>query len=329
MGAGTNLTLAKDEILFKEGDVASSLFILKKGQLRLYKEKGNGFVDLAVLRAGEVLGEMSYFDSESTRRNCSAVAMTELEFIEVSFDKFSKVIENLNPWFKTIIKTLVERLSKANQRIKSLEATASVDYSDGNMNTVRPIDLAKCLSTIFLCFKGHGNHIGDKYTVNKETLKLYATDVYNINETKLEQVLVALGDFNLLTTITEGEKELLLTEKLIEIKSLFISFNTERHLLDEKKVSVSKRCLHFLNEIYKLTQFDQDNDEFSYVSINSIMQKFKQDEISISLEDLNDAEKIGIVKPVLVDSGEYSLPVNKMALHKHIYFLRLKNYFSK
>ena len=43
-------TLAPGEVLFNEGDNASSMFILQKGQLRLYITKGKGFVEIAVLR---------------------------------------------------------------------------------------------------------------------------------------------------------------------------------------------------------------------------------------------------------------------------------------
>jgi CRP-like cAMP-binding protein len=52
------------EVLFNDGEKANSLYIIQKGQLRLYKPKGKGFVEIAVLRAGEVIGEMAYFDDD-------------------------------------------------------------------------------------------------------------------------------------------------------------------------------------------------------------------------------------------------------------------------
>ena len=109
-------TLKAGEILFNEGEFADSLFIIQKGQIRLYKPKGKGFVELAVLRTGEVIGEMAYFDEDGSgrKRSCSASAVTPVDVIEISFAAFGKTMQSLNPWFKTIINTLVTRLRKTN-----------------------------------------------------------------------------------------------------------------------------------------------------------------------------------------------------------------------
>ena len=326
-------TLAKGENLFREGDVASSLFILKKGQLRLYKDKGDGIVDLAILRAGEVLGEMSYFDKDSTRRNCSASAMTDLEFVEISFEKFSKVIENLNPWFKTIISTLVERLNKSNARIKSLEAISAIDYSDSknSLTSLKPIDLAKVLSTIFLSFKAHAEVVGQKQSLKKRTLNLYARDVFNISEAKIEQIVTALTDLGLLSVVESADDDILVTNQLDQIKSLFVSFNSERHLNQDKIIKVSNRCFLFLDKIWEKikTQSASGDDEFVSLDITSVIKDLRESDSKVQIEDLADAKMQGFVKSVLVDEDIYSLPVNYAKLKKYIYFLRVKNYFFK
>src|SRR6476469_5643916 len=106
--------LKPGEILFNDGELADSLFIIQKGQVRLFKPKGKGFVELAVLRAGEVIGEMAFFDEDPNgkKRSCSASAITPVEIIEISFTAFGKTMQSLNPWFKTIITTLAARLRK-------------------------------------------------------------------------------------------------------------------------------------------------------------------------------------------------------------------------
>ncbi len=47
------------EIIFNIRDKANSLYIIQKGQIRLFVPKGKGYVDLAILRSGEVIGEMA------------------------------------------------------------------------------------------------------------------------------------------------------------------------------------------------------------------------------------------------------------------------------
>src|SRR5665647_717625 len=101
--------LKPGEIIFNDGEIADSLFIIQKGQIRLFKPKGKGFIELAVLRSGEVIGEMAFFDEDGSgkKRSCSASAITPVEIIEISFVAFGKTMSSLNPWFKTIINTLV------------------------------------------------------------------------------------------------------------------------------------------------------------------------------------------------------------------------------
>ncbi len=123
--------LVPGEVLFNDGDNADSLFIIQKGQLRLFKPKGKGFIEIGVLRAGEVIGEMAYFDEDGSgkKRSCSASAITPVEIIEISFVAFGKTMQSLNPWFKTIIQTLAQRLRKTNTRVKELEDNqASLAY---------------------------------------------------------------------------------------------------------------------------------------------------------------------------------------------------------
>ena len=85
-------TFKAGEVIFNQSDPADSLFIIQKGQIRLYIPKGRGFVDLAILRSGEVIGEMGYFDEKAKRRSCSAAAIVSTEVIEISYNAFGKTM---------------------------------------------------------------------------------------------------------------------------------------------------------------------------------------------------------------------------------------------
>ena len=67
------------DVLFHEKDKANSLFIVQKGNIRLFSKKGAGYIDLAMVQPGEVIGEMGYFDNKNLRRSCSASAVGEAE----------------------------------------------------------------------------------------------------------------------------------------------------------------------------------------------------------------------------------------------------------
>ena len=59
-------TYRPGEIIFREKEFSESLYIIQKGQVRLFTAKGKGFVEIGILRSGEVIGEMAYFDEKST-----------------------------------------------------------------------------------------------------------------------------------------------------------------------------------------------------------------------------------------------------------------------
>lgn len=136
------------ESLFAEGDKANSLFIIQKGQIRLFKPKGKGFVDLGVLRAGEVIGEMAFFDEKAKERSASATAIVSSEVIEITFEALEKTLSHLNPWFKTLIITLVNRLKTSNDKLKNLENN-SVGIS-GEYKFFQTVDLIKLFSLLHL-----------------------------------------------------------------------------------------------------------------------------------------------------------------------------------
>ena len=164
----------------------------KKGQIRLFIPKGRGFVDLAILRVGEVIGEMAYFDEKASRRSCSAAAIVTTEVIRISFSAFDKTMKGLNPWFKTIINTLADRLRKTNDKVRELESN-SVGYASAgkvsNYKFFHTTDVLKILSTFYLVAKTHGEEVDGKIQIHLNKIKYYLYDIYNVQEIKYEELI--------------------------------------------------------------------------------------------------------------------------------------------
>ena len=82
-------------------------------------KKGAGYVDLGLIRGGEVIGEMGYFNSEDPRRSCSASAVGDLEVIEITYESFGSIMKSTNPWIQIIISTLVERMKVVTKKLRN------------------------------------------------------------------------------------------------------------------------------------------------------------------------------------------------------------------
>jgi CRP-like cAMP-binding protein len=53
--------LASGELLFKEGDTPDAMYVVKRGRLIVFKQKGSSEVELAQISTGQMVGEMAFF----------------------------------------------------------------------------------------------------------------------------------------------------------------------------------------------------------------------------------------------------------------------------
>ena len=130
----TTRTYTQGDVLFTEGIPSQSLFVIHKGSVELRKKKEGGYVRLAQIYSNEVLGELSYFDKKP--RSATAVALTEVEASEITFDSMDKLLKKVPPYFKTIVMGLAERLRKADDVIKKLQKQIITD--DGEKEPIDP-----------------------------------------------------------------------------------------------------------------------------------------------------------------------------------------------
>jgi CRP/FNR family cyclic AMP-dependent transcriptional regulator len=341
-------SLKTGEILFNDGDPAESLFIIQRGQIRLFKPKGKGFIEIGVLRAGEVIGEMAYFDDDGSgkKRSCSASAITGVEIVEISFLAFGKTMQSLNPWFKTIINTLATRLRKTNTRIKELEdnQTASYGKNVGTYEFMKPIEVMRILGTLFLVFKAHGEVKAQALAVNRNTLTLYTSDMYQIMEAKLESIITLLVSLKFME-VKEDEDQLpnLLLLKNIElIKQIFIFYNTERHLPDDKKMRISDKCEMIISkmieklpsnpvvDIPNLKSTDEYTPKFTkYYVLNPVIDEMKAKNITMNPDHLDDGKSVNLFGEVLMKDGTIFVEADMGKVQKLYPVIRFMNAIKK
>lgn len=109
------ITLQEGEHLFLDGDTAESIYIIKKGQLEVYKNHdGEDFV-LGKIKDGEVVGEMAFL--EGNRRSASVRALEECEILNIHLANLREYLGSQPFWLEMILHALVERLYEANKKI--------------------------------------------------------------------------------------------------------------------------------------------------------------------------------------------------------------------
>lgn len=101
--------LKAGEVLIEEGAEDNACYWLQKGRLQVTvkDERGKSQV-VRVVKAGEIVGELAFFDKEP--RSCTVHAVTNCEFLTLHREEFEDLIENQPKWIKKIIESLIYKL---------------------------------------------------------------------------------------------------------------------------------------------------------------------------------------------------------------------------
>ena len=100
--------------LIVEGAETKSLFFVTKGQLGIFKRRGNKEVSIAHVKAGEIVGEMSFF--EKTPRCASVRALTACTVLEVPTENFEKFFFSQPDWHQKMVITILKRIRNMNTK---------------------------------------------------------------------------------------------------------------------------------------------------------------------------------------------------------------------
>ena len=171
------LRLSKGDVLFAEGEAGEKLFVIESGKIKLGHTASDGRESIiAVLGAGELIGELSLFDPGP--RTATAVAVTNSKVLSMGH-------EALLPWLVgrpdlavALLAALARRLRRTN------EALADLVFSDV------PGRVAKALLELGSKF---GEDVPDGLLVNHE---LTQEELAQLVGASRETVNKALADFS-------------------------------------------------------------------------------------------------------------------------------------
>jgi CRP/FNR family cyclic AMP-dependent transcriptional regulator len=112
-GLDARILLRCGEFLFREGDEADALYIVKRGALRII----SGSVVYETVHAGGIVGEMAIID-EGMPRSASVIAGTYAELIKIDAGEFTALIADTPEFALMVMRVMARRLRLMNQRYR-------------------------------------------------------------------------------------------------------------------------------------------------------------------------------------------------------------------
>lgn len=301
------IILKPHEVLFHENDLADCLYVVKRGMIRLYRPKAHGRIEVAVIHTGEIIGEMAFFEEGKGRRSCSAESVIETELAKVTFDTFKKVSSDINPWYRTIINTLISRLNTANSIIKQYENNSvTLSYGKrtvGHYSFFKEDEIVKLFSIFYLGLRAYSGEVKSS-TVPGKLLEFYTKDVFNISEVKFHEFLSLLSDIEVIN-VDKDKHGNVLNVKINDVTSLQDAvkfYSHERHLSDDKKIVLGRTSIELLSGILDKNARVSYSVDKATVNIQTIVDSLKSSGVYVDTYDYSEAVKYDLIEEPYLDS---------------------------
>lgn len=107
----------KDTMLFAEGESGPELFIIQKGSIRITKIVNNNEVLLALLKSGDIFGEMALLENKP--RSASAIAHEDSILMAVNRANFKGMVVEQPRIISRLTSSLAERIWNLNRQLRN------------------------------------------------------------------------------------------------------------------------------------------------------------------------------------------------------------------
>lgn len=209
--AGSTKILKENDILFKMGDPADCMYIVRKGALKVYFQKGAEEVQLALLNDGAIVGEMAFFDNKPRSAGVKALGPTEVTIITRA--DFDKLLQQVPKWMVTMMQSLSSRLRTTNEKLAALEA-AQAGAGGALILPNQAFPFQTCLRVLRLIMLGlakDGQKEGTAHSLPLETALRLWQDFAAKDETALfDKVVATLEKIKLVARKPDATKQLAL-----------------------------------------------------------------------------------------------------------------------
>ena len=118
----------KGETIFLQDDINDGLFIIQSGTVGIVKKIEKKISLVGVLKEKDFLGGASLFSKNE--RSASAVCVTDVEVIKISFDQINSFIETKPEWIKDIFIDLVGKLNKSSDLMIENNIEKELSFSE-------------------------------------------------------------------------------------------------------------------------------------------------------------------------------------------------------
>lgn len=205
--AGANKMLKAGQTVFKAGDPADGMYLVRKGELVVFLEQNGKEVILAKIGEGGMIGEMALFDRQP--RSASVKASVDTEITLISLDDFGKLMKQIPKWFVGLMTALSGRLRTTNDRLKQMESSgASAAMATSG---TRPFqNLLRMLYVMELMWHRDGTKEGKDWCLQRKIIEESLINTFGESKEKVAAVIELLVQEQIIVSKVDSYKNVTL-----------------------------------------------------------------------------------------------------------------------
>lgn len=123
---------SKHQMILREGQSSSFLYLVKTGQVHLYNVENKNIVLQEVLGPGDVVNEISVIMKKSM--HAFVIAANETELVKIEANEIRSAMKESPDWVENIFKTLCLRLDNTNKLIEEHRLLNQIDRTNIKMD---------------------------------------------------------------------------------------------------------------------------------------------------------------------------------------------------
>ena len=139
-----NLNVAFRSVIFKEGEKANKLFIIKSGEILCLKSTKDRLIPVFLAKEGDVIGESAMI--QDSNYTYSAISLSNAELLEVSSFSFKQVLGKTPDWVLNLVKTMISRFQVTSSLISDNRIVHGLIISEERFTSEVEIDFKKLIN---------------------------------------------------------------------------------------------------------------------------------------------------------------------------------------
>lgn len=133
---------SKDEILFREGDAPSKIYLIKGGSVLCLKRSKERLIPVFMATEQQIVGEEAVLSKQPY--NYTAIVMDSAELVEVDAATINGTLEQAPYWLSALMATLGERLvgtseAIAEHRLIATELAGPAEFTAQEENRLKKL----------------------------------------------------------------------------------------------------------------------------------------------------------------------------------------------